>query len=267
MLASLPMYDLAEVRHATEDWWAAIAHHAGIDGAAVRFEQPATLMEHWTSPDLLFSQTCGYPLTHGLEGRVRYLATPCYAAPGCEGALYRSAILVRDGAPMATLADAQDARLAINGHDSQSGCNVLRVMAAETSEQRPFFGHVRVTHGHVASIMAVQDGMADLAAIDCVTLALLRKHRPAALEGLRIMAWSPASPGLPYVTGLQQPDEIRARLLRGLRLASVDARLAPVRSQLLIEGVSALNLAAYAVIPGMRRRAEALGLDELSLVS
>lgn len=261
MLASLPMYDLPELSDASEAWWAGIARHAGL---LAEFVRPAGLAEHWSSADLLFSQTCGYPLTHALAGRVRYLATPCYAAEGCTGPLYRSAILVRAEAPMADLAAAQGARLAINGHDSQSGCNVLRVMAAETSGRRPFFGAVRVTGTHLSSIIAVRDRQADLAAIDCVTLGLLRRVRPEALAGLRVLAWSPAAPGLPYVTGQDLPDETHAALSRAVRAAARDPVLARVRQRLLIEDVAVLDLAAYAVIPGMRRRAQALGLTELS---
>ncbi len=50
--------------------------------------------EQWRSPDLLLSQTCGYPLTHALAGRVDLVATPCYGVRGCEGADYRSLVVV-----------------------------------------------------------------------------------------------------------------------------------------------------------------------------
>ena len=265
MPASLPMYDLPEVRDATDAWWAGIARHAGLSDLPPRLERPMELMAHWTAPDLLFSQTCGYPLTFGLAGKVRYLATPCYAAEGCMGPSYRSAVMVRDDAAMAGLADAQGKVAAINGPDSQSGCNVLRVMAAEAGDARPFFGEIRVTGSHVASLQAVLDGRADLAAVDCVTLGLLRRHRPKALAGLRVLAWSPAAPGLPYITGLDVPDARHAALRRALKAAVADPRLASVRRALLIADIAILDPDAYAVIPGMRRRAEALGLVELSL--
>ncbi|HEX2527188.1 MAG TPA: PhnD/SsuA/transferrin family substrate-binding protein [Geminicoccus sp.] len=264
MQASLPMYDLPEVRDATDAWWAGIARHAGLAGlpsALVRPDEPMTV---WTAPDLLFAQTCGYPLSFALAGRVRYLATPCYRAEGCSGPLYRSAIVVREDAAFASFADTRGAAVVINGHDSQSGCNVLRLMAAEASGERPFFGSIRVSGGHVASLAAVKDGQADLAAIDCATLSLVRRHRPAALAGLRVLAWSPSAPALPYITGLAVPEEVQAALLRGLRAAAADPQLAGIRDRLLIEDIAVLDPAVYQVIPGMRRRAEALGLVELS---
>ncbi|WP_051328996.1 phosphate/phosphite/phosphonate ABC transporter substrate-binding protein [Geminicoccus roseus] len=260
MQASLPMYDLPELADATAAWWDGIARHAGMAAPLV---QPDDLLEHWRSPDLLFTQTCGYPLTHALEGQVRYLATPCYAAEGCAGPFYRSAVLVRAESGIQDFAEAQGACLAINGHDSQSGCNVLRVMAAEASDVRPFFGEIRRTGSHVSSVAAVQDGSADLAAVDCVTLGLLRSVRPGATRGLRVLAWSPKAPGLPYVTRKDLPDAEHRALLRGLRTAASDPRLAAARRRLLIHGIAVLDVSAYAVIPGMRRRAEALGLIEL----
>jgi hypothetical protein len=42
------------------------------------------LPDHWVEPHLLLSQTCGYPLRYVLKDHVRLVATPCYAAPGCE---------------------------------------------------------------------------------------------------------------------------------------------------------------------------------------
>ncbi|WP_159713800.1 phosphate/phosphite/phosphonate ABC transporter substrate-binding protein [Geminicoccus flavidas] len=260
MIAALPMYDLPELADATAAWWQGIARHGGF---AAALERPADLQAHWRSPNLLFSQTCGYPLTHGLAGQVRYLATPCYAAEGCHGPFYRSAILVREDAALASFTDAEGAKLAINSEDSQSGCNVLRVMAAETSAARPFFGAVVRTGGHLASMAAVQEGQADLAAIDAVTLALAARARPAAVAGLRRLAWSPAAPALPYITRPGLPTAVRQALVRAIQAACADPRLAAVRQELLIDGVAVLNPEAYQVIPGMHRRAHALGMTEL----
>ena len=50
------------------------------------------------------------------------------------------------------------------------------------------------------------DGRADVCAVDCVTWALLARHRPSALHGLRVIALTEPMPGLPLVT--------RRRLLR-----------------------------------------------------
>src|SRR3546814_3772619 len=75
----------------------------------------------WTAPDLLFSQTCGYPLTHALAGRVTLVATPIYDCPGCDGGRYRSEILVRADDAAGQPADLKGRRAAVNAAESKSG--------------------------------------------------------------------------------------------------------------------------------------------------
>ena len=68
MLASLPMYDWPEIRSATDAWWTGIARHAGLGFPLTRADDYAEL---WRRDDLVFSQTCGYPFTHGLAANLR----------------------------------------------------------------------------------------------------------------------------------------------------------------------------------------------------
>ena len=97
MRASLPMYDLPEIRWATDALWAALGGRLGANPELERAEDHTAL---WREPDLLFSQTCGYPLTHRYRGRLQLVATPQYRAPGCDGANYRSLIMAREPLPV-----------------------------------------------------------------------------------------------------------------------------------------------------------------------
>src|SRR5690606_16819606 len=120
--ASLPMYDLPGLEAATDAWWAGLAAAFRAEGLADVPERLTREDDHaalWTAPDLLFSQTCGYPLTHALAGRVRLVATPVYDCPGCGGGTYRSEILVRADDPARSLADLRQRRAAVNAADSQ----------------------------------------------------------------------------------------------------------------------------------------------------
>ena len=105
MIATLPMYDLPGLRAATDAWWTGLAGHLrmhGIEDVPDELtRQEARRDQLWRSPDLLLSQTCGYPLVHALGGLVRLIATPRHFAPGCTGALYRSLIVARAGAEQA----------------------------------------------------------------------------------------------------------------------------------------------------------------------
>ncbi|HET8727404.1 MAG TPA: PhnD/SsuA/transferrin family substrate-binding protein, partial [Alphaproteobacteria bacterium] len=166
--ASLPMYDLPELREATDAWWhglAAALRREGLQGvpaALTRSPDPAT---DWTDLDLLLSQACGYPLVHDFADRLQPVATPRYAVPGCEGALYCSRIVVGRASPAERLEDLRGRVCAVNGWDSQSGWNALAAAAASLAPDGRFFAGALVTGSHAASLAAVAEGRAAVAAI------------------------------------------------------------------------------------------------------
>lgn len=264
MIASLPMYELAAVRDATDRWWAGLARHmraARVADVPERLERdPAPA---WTDPRLLFSQTCGYPVTHALAGRVAPLCTPAYDAPGCSGARYASALLVRAESDAAALADLRGGVCAINAPDSHSGYNVLRRMLSALAHGGAFFGKVIETGSHVASLAAVANGEADLCAVDTVTHALLARHGPDRLAGTRVLTYSPQAPGLPYVAGRAVDADRRACMRGAVHAALADPALAEARDALLIAGAEDLPLSAYDEIVAMEEEAAAMGYPVL----
>ncbi len=266
-IASLPMYDLPALRRATDDWWAGLARGltaAGLLGVPPELERDLGLDEVWHHPSLLLSQTCGYPLTHALAGRVRLVATPVYDVEGCEGATYRSAFLVRDGDPAARLADLRGRRVAVNARDSQSGYNCLRYALASLAGGGPLFAEVVTTGDHEASLEAVRGNRADLAAVDAVTFALTARCEPSAVAGLRVLGWSAAAPALPYVTRAGAGEAELAALRDGLMKAAADPELAAARAALSLAGFEVLPLEAYHQIDEMERAAIALGYPEIA---
>jgi ABC-type phosphate/phosphonate transport system substrate-binding protein len=265
MLASLPMYDLPEVAGATAAWWQGLARAFRAEGIANvpdRLTAATPLYDHWRNPDLLISQTCGYPLTHALAGKMRLVATPAYAAPGCSGATYRSLLIVAGDSTATGLEDLRGAQLAYNGRDSQSGYNVLRAMVAPLARGGAFFGSTRESGSHRASIAAVAAGQADLCAVDCVTHARLQMHAPAVLSGTRVLMRSPPAPGLPYVTNATASDDLVDALRAGLDRALTDVTLTAARDDLLIAGAETLPLSAYDAIPEMEQGADRAGLRD-----
>lgn len=101
-VASLPMYDLPEIAADTNRWWKGLARafrREGIADVPEELWRGVPHIEPWTRGDLLLSQTCGYPLTHELSGKVSLVATPCYSVPECQGTDYCSIVVVhRDSA-------------------------------------------------------------------------------------------------------------------------------------------------------------------------
>ena len=247
--AALPMYDLPELRAATDAWWAGIARHletAGIDGAPDRLTRPEALAAVWDDPALLVGQGCGYPFTHGYADRWQYLATPVYAAPGCAGVSYCSWLVVRANSDVERVAALRGRIAAVNAPESHSGCLALRAaVAAADPAPGPAFAAVLWTGGHRASLHAVAEGRADVAAIDCVSHALLAAHAPEALAQTRVLAASPAAPGLPLIAGRRVDAAMRARVRDALRTAVADPELAAVRRTLLIADLAVLPAGAY----------------------
>jgi ABC-type phosphate/phosphonate transport system substrate-binding protein len=245
MLASLPMYDLPEVKPDTDALWQSIARNLGIAGMPLL--RLADWSVPWHDPTLLFSQTCGYPFTHAFRDKLTYVATPHYRADGCDGPLYRSLIFARETRP---LEDFRNSRAAYNSPDSMSGMLALKLVFAPLAKSGHFFASVLETGSHAASLAAVQSGRADICAIDCVTVALLRRHRPQALDLLHEVARSPAVPGLPFVTRSGNVDALRA----ALGLALVDPGISAARDRLLLAGTSVLQTSAYDTITNYEAR-------------
>jgi ABC-type phosphate/phosphonate transport system substrate-binding protein len=262
-VASLPMYDHPAVRPAMDIWWASLAGALSARGIAApsSLDYRAAYADVWLEPSLVLSQTCGYPFVTRLRGRVQLVATPVYRAPGCEGARYRSVLVVRDDDPAQALAGLRGRRAAFNGTDSQSGHNALRRAVAPLASQGRFFSCVFATGSHLASAIAVASGTADLCAIDCVTWAMLRRHEAELVKGLRILGHTPSAPGLPLVAGSATPlDDVR----KAIAAVVADPELAATREALLLEGVEYLDAADYDEILLMEQQARTLGYPDLA---
>ena len=266
-VAALPMYDLAEVGWANDALWSGIvacARAEGLGGLPARLTRDRPAEAVYADPGLVFAQACGYDITHAFAGRLRVVATPVYAAPGAEGPAYASVLIVGEDAPAAGLGDLAGAVCAINGWGSHSGMNALRAAVAPLQRGGRFFARVRVSGSHLASVAMVAAGEADVAAIDCVTHALLARHRPGALAGTRVLGWSARAPGLPFVTRADESAATIAPLRAALRAAIAEPRLAPARDALLLAGVTVLPDDAYDRILAFEREAARAGYPVLA---
>jgi len=185
---ALPMYN---VTPALGRVWQAVLHAIADTlrrqgwQEPMELVEPAELMDFWRAPDLLLSQTCGYPLVTELRKDVRVLAVAEFDLPGCEGPMYRSAILVPELGARA-VEELRGKVAAMNQPRSHSGMNALRHAIAPHALGGRFFSDVVASGGHLASMRMLQDGRADVAAIDCVTLGLA--CRPGGLPADRTAA-------------------------------------------------------------------------------
>jgi ABC-type phosphate/phosphonate transport system substrate-binding protein len=258
-LASLPMYDLPELRGATDRLWERLAHHlegAGVPDVPERLDRKTSYDQIGRTPALLFAQTCGYSVSHADRGHLRVIATPRYAVFGCEGPMYRSAIVVQADSRALSLADLRGAACAVNGFDSHSGANVLAFEASKATadeKHEPFFGRVVVTGGHEASVTAVAEGACAVASIDAVTYALLAAWRPRALTGTRLLAWTEAAPAPPFVTWHTESDAVCDAMGEALEALMDDPAATEARHAVRLEGVERIPASAYSRIATMER--------------
>ena len=191
-----------------------------------RLAWPDDIEAFWSDPALVLSQTCGLPLAMRLHLRLRVLGALDIGHPGIAPGQYASHLVTRveDDRPLAEAAR----RVAVNAADSQSGWGALHATGLP-------IGSARVTGSHAASMEAVAEGEADLAAIDVLTWRLGPHPR------LRVRATTRPTPGTPLVTA-------RTDLVGPLRAAlsdAVPALSAPQRRRSGLRGFVPFDAAPY----------------------
>jgi ABC-type phosphate/phosphonate transport system substrate-binding protein len=265
-VAVLPMYDAPPLRAANDALWRWLAiwlGERGVAGLSPGLERGLGHRASWVDPRLILGQACEYPLATRYGEYLRPLVTPTYAAPGCGPGRYCSEIVVRADDPVASLAGLRGRVCAINERDSNSGMNLLRAALAPIAGGRCLFSKVQVTGEHAASARAVADGVADVAAIDCVTYAHLGAAVPELTGRLRVLARTASSPSLPFVTSRHTPPSVVRLLVAALEAAMATPDLAACRATLRLAAVQPVQDDGYATVRAYADAAAALGYPEL----
>jgi len=254
-LLALPMYAIhpPATRALMQALGALLAQH----DIATQPVWPEDLLAHWQDNRLLLSQTCGYPLVSQLPA-VQLVGAFHYLAPGCTGHNYRSWLVARD--KQATLADFNGQRAVANSLDSHSGYNALRLAAAL---QGVTFSRLLQSGGHRQSLAALRDSQADIAAIDCVSWALLTRYAPEELRGLHIIGETPAAPGLPLITAASTSGTRLETLRTALHQLVSKSTFRAVCDDNLIGGFSLVQRDDYRGVLAWEQQAAALGVTRL----
>jgi ABC-type phosphate/phosphonate transport system substrate-binding protein len=201
MIASLGMYDFGPLKPANDRYWALIRgglRTRSIDAPENLTRGEAAYWQAWQSPDLILSQTCGYPFRARLHDKVAYVGTPDYGVQGCPPGHYCSVFVARADDPRETLSAFDGARFAYNEGLSQSGWAAPQTHAAKLGLSLP---PTLQTGSHHASGEAVVEGRADIASLDAVTFAFLQASEPMAAR-LKVVGLTDPTPALPYITAL-----------------------------------------------------------------
>lgn len=242
--ACLPMYDWPEVSHVWDALWSFVRGELGSAGIAAErdLRRPARLHEAWRDPAMILGQTCGWPYVSVLRGIVLPFARFDFALGGMPGDYHSVFVTAAGDDPGSLLAD-DAARIAANAPDSQSGFRAF----AEIAEEPVALPQRRMvwTGSHRASIRAVAEGLADIAAIDAVSWRLAQLHEPAAQQ-VAVSGRSSPVPGLPLVTAL--PFGGAMPLLFDALSAGVESLRSADREALGLAGVVAAQDDDYRVL-------------------
>jgi ABC-type phosphate/phosphonate transport system substrate-binding protein len=206
VIASLPMYDFPGTAGANDGLWDGIRDGLRAEGlpAPEALTRSDDMWAQWTAPDLILSQTCGYPYRARLHGTVLLVGTPDYGVEGCGPGQYRSVFLARSDDGRTDVAQFDGAAFAYNEAMSQSGWAAPQTHAARLGISL----HPALRTGaHRLSARAVLDGRAEIAALDAVTWQLLQRFEPW-VATLRVVGWTDPTPGLPLITALGNDPDI-----------------------------------------------------------
>lgn len=245
MIASLGMYDRAETQGANDRLWAKIRDGLRANGVAAPDELTRgerAYWQAWQAPDLVFSQTCGFPYRAKLHGHVTLIGTPDYGLPGCPPGHYNSVFVARKADSRQTLSDFSGARLAYNEALSQSGWAAPQNHAAALGLQFP---PSLQTGGHRLSALAVSEGRADLAAIDALTWAMLTRWEPWTTTLKEVGRTEPPTPVLPYIAAHGADAAVYFKVIR----QAIAALSADDRETLHLKGVVQIPAEFYLAVP------------------
>ncbi|KOY03437.1 phosphate/phosphite/phosphonate ABC transporter substrate-binding protein [Pseudomonas nunensis] len=258
-IAELLMYTAPEpIRQANERWLTRILERLDTTRQTA---EGLSLPDLWLSPDLLLTQTCGYPLMTLLRDQVRVVGRPRYELPDSNGGNHCSLLLSRADDPRRSLPAFYNSRGVINDEGSNSGMNLLRHRLAPLHRDGQFFASVGISGAHRESLRWLREDLADLAAIDSVTFAYLARHAEKEVAGLRVVARSAFSPTLPYITVASASDEQIEQLRQVMNQTLRE--LPDVAEILGLQEVLPATQSDYQVVLEYQQEAETLGYGRL----
>lgn len=122
MIASLPMYDIVQVRNALDALWVGMARnfrHLSINHVPRRLTHDRPVGSLWSDDNLFMSQCCGYDIVHEYKDRLQVLATPWFDALGCSNGSYSSVIIVPEDSLYFDAIDIAGTVAVVDGSESQ----------------------------------------------------------------------------------------------------------------------------------------------------
>lgn len=267
LIASLPMYNLPEMRSVNAQFWTALRAllaEAGLSDLPETLSFDGPPVPDRIGPEVLFSQTCGYPLQTIFADQAVLLGAPSYDFPFCDGPIHCGLFIVPAGSQAETLSDIAGGVFLLNNRHSNTGMNLPRRALAEHARGHPYFSQVIETGSHPGNLDRIARGEADVTSVDCVTYGFWRRYRPEMAEQVRVLARTPPSPAIPFVTSVATPPVNVAMLRDALRRIARDPLYAAIRSGLAIGDIVDVPEARYRELLDYEHEAAALDYPVLA---
>jgi len=264
---SLPMYNLPEMQAVNGALWHALKvelSRLGVDDVPDDLDFGRRPVPAEIEMDTLFTQVCGYPLQSIYRGQAALLVAPVYDDPYCEGATHCGVFIVGRNSAFQRLEDLRGCRFAYNSRHSNSGMNLPRRAIADIAGGKPFFSTIAETHSHPGNIERVARGEIDATCVDCITYAFFARHRPALAEATRVLATTPPSPSIPFVTTVRAPSDLKDALRKALFRVARAEEWSDARAGLLLRDIVPIDdETPYENLLRYESEARALGYPEL----
>jgi ABC-type phosphate/phosphonate transport system substrate-binding protein len=217
-------------------------------GQAVRvldWPAPLPLAELWGRPDQAAVFMCGLPFSLA-SPQPEPVAAPVIAFARTAGQpLYWSELVVRADSGFHRLSDTFGHRIAFTEPESQSGHAAALHHLMQWSKGEALYREIiapRVTP--YGALLAVTEGMAEVAPIDSWAFALMQRHAPDLTARVRIIASTEPTP-IPLLIS----SSGQRHLLAGPLLAAhKDPALRPIMDELLIERFVRPRAESYAIL-------------------
>ena len=265
--ASLPLYALPENEAARSAFWRAVRTEVERQGITdmpgdLDFKRP-TVPER-IDPEMRFSQVCGYPLQKMFGGQAAILGAPVYDDEYCDGPTHTGAFVVHRDAPYRTLEDLRGCRFGAIAHHSNSAMNLPRRAIADIAGGAQFFGSIAEgSPAQSGNLVKVAQNEIDATCVDNMTFTFFAQSRPEMARSLRILAVTPPSPSIPFVTSRATDAETIEALRRALRSVGTAPEWEEVRAAMLLKDIVEIDDGAYDTLLDYEREAAERGYPEL----
>jgi ABC-type phosphate/phosphonate transport system substrate-binding protein len=243
------------VTPAVEEAWkellARIFEAAEVHFDYVSYPAPQPMEGLWERPDLGCVFMCGFPIALEMAD-VRPIAAPIPSLSWAGGrAVYRSDLIVPTDAPWRRLEDTFGRRTGWTVEHSHSGFNAWRHhLLAYRSEERPKLYATSIGHLVTARriLDSVSDGAIDIGPLDAYWHALIAKHAPDLVEGVRAIDHTMFAPMPAFVAGPLVEATALSRLKESFVAASRQPWFPAFAEALLLQGFAAVEQADFAVM-------------------